>query len=600
MAKQAILLHDGELTKQLTTLEKTLEFFGIPWRTGSLAEFPESDGNACDQVVFGSASVIGRAYRQAEGNNQIGSYAAFYAFADEDLPAAERGIRSILNDGSVTLREAREGIVKLRVSPQLGELVGSMAGIEARARMRKEDAVVAGLDGQQANVETVISAGGAPVYLKVEGKKGPIYLCASNYMIDLDQEVGAGHYDVKAHFCSVVPLISFVRYVFREVMWQPQEIGACLIIDDPLLKKRYGCCDFEKLRDLMKQHEFTTNIAFIPWNWWRTSPDATGLFGDGLGAFSVSIHGCDHVKAEFGNSSRGVLSHRARLAQARMQMHEDRTGIHHDQVMVFPQGVFSSASPGILKRTGLIAAVNTQISPVDGRDGRTRVRDVWDVAIMKYDSFAIFTRRYADHGVENLAFDILLGKPCLIAAHHQFFKDESIAMMGLLEKLQGLNCAIKWRPLGEVIRRACRWRTKAPLGVEIEMYGTELVFANPKHQEVSTLIKKREASTDSVTHVQSDLGEIEWHPGLNSCSFEATIGANSERHFRVCYRDLDDVRMVEQSVAFKSSVAVRRILSEFADACVGKGSSISFGKAGLLRRVPRSKYRTGSSVSTGL
>ena len=47
---------------------------------------------------------------------------------------------------------------------------------------------------------------------------------------------------------------------------------------------------------------------------------------------------------------------------------------------------------------------------------------------MTYGAFPIFTRRYAFHGVENFAFDLLLGKPCLIVAHHDSFKDDGTAL----------------------------------------------------------------------------------------------------------------------------------------------------------------------------
>ncbi len=41
---------------------------------------------------------------------------------------------------------------------------------------------------------------------------------------------------------------------------------ACLIIDDPLLIPRYGKLNFAKLLREMNEHNFFTEIAFIPWN----------------------------------------------------------------------------------------------------------------------------------------------------------------------------------------------------------------------------------------------------------------------------------------------------------------------------------------------
>ena len=600
MAKLAIVLHEGVPAKQHILLAKTLDFFGVPFKFTILSAFPES-GKLEDQVVFGSASAIATAYQRAEVSaDRIGRHAAFYAFADNDRPAAESGIRMILGDARLALREAPAGFAAIQISPLFGEIVGPMSGIEVRVRMREEDAVLAGIDEQQTKIVPIISAAGAPVYLRVESGGVPIYLCASSFAADIDEEVEAGYYDVKEHLCSAVPLISFIRLMFREVAWQPQEIGACLIIDDPLLRRRYGCCDFERLRRLMQQYGFTTNIAFIPWNWRRTSATASNLFGNGSGDFSVSIHGCDHVKAEFGDLSPSVLDNRAKLAQARMRMHEHRTGIHHDPVMVFPQGIFSSACPGILKRNGFIAAVNTQTSPMDSDLGRTRIRDIWDVAIMKYGDFPVFTRRYADHGIENFAFDLLLGKPCLIAAHHEFFKDDCSELIGLLDSLHARKCDLKWRPLGEAILRACRRRTDNAGVIEVEMYGTELTLSNSEENEIHAVINRKESDPKIVTQILSDRHPVQWNTQSDGWSVETKLAAHSDRHFRVCYRELDDIQAIGRSVIFRSSVAARRILSEFANAYVGRSTAINVRKTRPLTVQPDHRLRTNPSASSEL
>ena len=62
--------------------------------------------------------------------------------------------------------------------------------------------------------------------------------------------------------------------------------------------------------------------------------------------------------------------------------------------------------------------MNTEVAPAQRAANETTIADLWSVAIMRYGSFPIITRRYPSHGIENFAFDALLGKPCLIAAHH--------------------------------------------------------------------------------------------------------------------------------------------------------------------------------------
>src|SRR5688500_12960665 len=112
-----------------------------------------------------------------------------------------------------------------------------------------------------------------------------------------------------------------------------------------------------------------------------------------------------------------------------MRAHQQRSGSEHAPAMNSPPGVFSHEGPPVLKLNAFVAAVNTEIAPVNNGPARTAVRDVWDTAILSYGTFPIYTRRYASHGIENFAFDLLLGKPCFIVAHHEFFRDGGAALV---------------------------------------------------------------------------------------------------------------------------------------------------------------------------
>ena len=48
-------------------------------------------------------------------------------------------------------------------------------------------------------------------------------------------------------------------------------------------------------------------------------------------------------------------------AVRRMSLHEQRTGLAHDHVMVFPQGIFSEQAILELKRATFSAVVNTEV-----------------------------------------------------------------------------------------------------------------------------------------------------------------------------------------------------------------------------------------------
>jgi hypothetical protein len=576
LARLAILLCEDRPGTQHLQLARILDFFGVPWATAEASKLGDVEGDAQDHVVFGLAQTVAAALKQTQGTNQsVARQAAFYIYTGDDRGAGERGLRSLCGNTDLLLRQAPAGNLSLRVSRDLADLAGPMAGLEISSRLRMEDSILVGPLGGESGFTTIISAAGAPVFVRFEQSGIPVFFCTSSHMVDIDQAVGPGYYDVKDHFCSVVPLVMFVRLMFPDVAWRPQELGACLIIDDPLLRQRYGSCDFGMLRDLMRRYGFTTNVAFIPWNWRRTSPTAGELFGNESGRFSVSIHGCDHIAAEFGETSAAVLNYRAKLAKSRMRSHEARTGIHHDPVMIFPQGVFSSVSPEVLKRNGFLAAVNTETAPADSGTFGTRIRDVWDVAIMKYGCFPIFTRRYAHHGLENFAFDLLLGKPCLIVSHHDFFKDNCAELIELIEKLQSLNCCLRWRPLGEVIRRACRRRVIGVGAEEVEMYGNELLILNPLDQAINVHVLKRETEADLVADVRSGQKPILWATKGDHLVYDERIGPCSERHLQVFYRELDETEKVDRSLRFEVSVAARLILSEFRDDYLSRSHFLS-------------------------
>jgi len=354
------------------------------------------------------------------------------------------------------------------------------------------------------------------------------------------------------------------------------------------LRPQYGSCNFEHLRNVMNRYGFTTNIAFIPWNWRRTSRSASEFFKSQACHFSISIHGCDHIGSEFGTTSQALLNHRAQLAQFRMQQHKARTGIEHEPVMVFPQGVFSSSCPPVLKRNGFLAAVNTETVPVDLPNAATRVRDVWDIAIMAYGDFPIFTRRYAFHGLENFAFDLLLGKPCLIVCHHDFFRDGCAEVIELIEKVNALEGRLRWRTLGGVIQHSCRRRANGMGCEKVEMYGTELVVNNDSNRTIEVRVQKREHEAQSVGDVLSDGRSTPWSSEADLLIFRDEISPNSKRQFRIIYDEPASVSAANRSVGLEISVAARRILSEWRDNYLSKSrflNASALSVKGLFSRV---------------
>ena len=115
------------------------------------------------------------------------------------------------------------------------------------------------------------------------------------------------------------------------------ETLACLIIDDPLLRPKYGCLDYKRLLEVMKVHNFFTEIAFIPWNYKRSDARTVQLFADNTDYYAICVHGCNHIGNEFGGGNYQELNALSSTALWRMEQHKRLTGLVYDPIMVFPQ-----------------------------------------------------------------------------------------------------------------------------------------------------------------------------------------------------------------------------------------------------------------------
>jgi hypothetical protein len=272
-----------------------------------------------------------------------------------------------------------------------------------------------------------------------------------------------------------------------------------------------------------------------------------------------------------------------------MEHHKTRTGIRHNEIMVFPQGVFSSACLEPLKRNGFLAAVNTEATPVDAENGPV-LRDVWDVAIRCYGTgFPIFTRRYAFHGIENFAFDLLLGKPCLIVAHHEFFSDGGERVINLVQNLKSLNCHLEWRSLGDVLRRACRRRYTDSHAQLVEMYASELILENPSGDEVTIRIRKRESSAADIEEVLCGSSAIPFQCSPHYVEITGRIPASNQQAIQILYRRGPHNSPAGASLATHLPVMVRRMLCEFRDDYVSKSHFLSTAAANIRHIANRSQ-----------
>jgi hypothetical protein len=230
------------------------------------------------------------------------------------------------------------------------------------------------------------------------------------------------------------------------------ETLACLIIDDPLIKPRYGCLDYSMLLQEMKEHSFFSEIAFIPWNYKRSHAKTVRLFAENPAYFGICVHGCNHTGNEFGQGDYQALSALSSNALWCMEQHMKITGLPFDPVMVFPQGRFSSTAMQALKDQGYQAAFNSTLQSTDICE--VPQNEYLQPATTFYHDFPLFLRRYPKDKSLFIQ-DIACGRPIIIVEHPGAFKNGYKEITDLVDWINGLG-NIKWKSLEAIAEYYCR------------------------------------------------------------------------------------------------------------------------------------------------
>jgi hypothetical protein len=542
-----------------------LDFFGVPWKKLSVSEFLAGDHDAIPSQVFCSAGTYLQLIEAFEKNASLRSswqnkiHSAFI-FGSSDSTALEMLVKKLTGDSAATLMREDSGH-EWNISNQFPKLCGPMSGLQTTAVESGTEMI---FNDSKLPPAKIISGKRGAAFVKLSHKNVPVFLSTAD-VIDIDSELGARNFDIRRHFLSATPIMMYIKWAFADTCWQPAETSACLIIDDPPLKPRYGFLNFQRLSDLMARYHFTSSIAFIPWNWRRSNSRIVRLFKSNPEKFSLSVHGCDHTKGEFGIGNGGRLRWKINCAAARMTRHQSRTGLRHDPVMVFPQGVFSEAAMRALKGSDFIGAINNEVTSADPQPRTIKISDFWSVAVMNYDNFPIFTRRCLPQGIENFAFDILLGKPCIIVVHHNDCHDDCRHVAEFIERLNAMNARLVWRNLEEVVRHSFRQRKLSTGTIEIEMFGKELLVENLSNHVQNFSICKRESAPEQVSQILVGQKNIDWAIYDDSVNFQIELAPGERQLVRTIFHEFSGNEFSGENLSYRFKAMLRRYLSEFRD-----------------------------------
>jgi hypothetical protein len=570
----ALLLRGGTPSPDDRRLAEILDFFGIAWAALTISE---AKGGGVASLTAGHSrfSILTSAPCLAEalqcGNARtlpgwLTAAASVFVHGFQTTDACRNLLRDITGDPEANIRSLDARPITVSVADDFPEMCGPMSGVQMQLEPGAADSVLT-IRRAAGEFQSIVAAPEGHLFVGFTHAGVPFFGDASQTMVGIHQR-SATYFDVKRYFAGAVPLVMYLKWSFREICWTTQETSACLIIDDPLLKPRYGFLDFRELLQLMNKQTFATTIAFIPRNWRRTNRGTVATFQQNSEKLSVCVHGCDHSGGEFATRSTDLLDRKLKTAKYRMNSLLERTGLHHDQVMVFPQGAFSPEVGLALKRNGFVAAVNTEVAPANNDSNETTIADLWSVAILRYGGFPIFTRRYITHGIENFAFDGLLGKPCFVVGHHELFRDHG-KLSEFVGKLKSLNWNLCWRTLGNAVCRSYSIQRRNGT-IRVKMFAEQLIIENIEAVPRQMTVLKDEADIVAVKGVTVNQEAVDYEYASGSLQFIVNVAPRSTAEIRCTYHEETTPSASSEPILDKLKVAARRYLSEFRDNYVSR------------------------------
>jgi hypothetical protein len=428
-------------------------------------------------------------------------------------------------------------------------------------------------------VEIIMTANERPMYVRMKRGSCQIFLLAAE-LADVNKSLSRNH-GLENYYAALVPLLIFLRHCFGVSCWHAPESTAQLIIDDPVLSDRYGFLDYRTLMQSMQRCQYGTSIAFIPWNSWRTSrQDASRLLGEASSNLAICIHGCDHTNREF--EAANHLDRKAALAMRRMQSQQKRTGAAFDKVMVFPQGLFSTAAIPALRDNNYLAAVNTTCFPTDNAPDDLKISDFLRPAITRYNGFPLFQRHYPRR-LFDFAFAIFLGKPALVVEHHEYFREGYGALEEFVSELYKMEPALSWPTLTAQLTRSCLHRTCPNGSVEVQFFTRRFQLVNSGGSANHFLLSKHEPNTETIQSVLVDGASVPFSFDKSFLKLEVLANSGQVRNIQIVDRERAPQHASDFGVVHNAGVLMRRGLSEFRDNTLARHGKLLKAAKGIAR-----------------
>lgn len=467
------------------------------------------------------------------------------------------------------------------VASQSGEVCGPYAGVAFAPANSASDCVLT-LSGRSA-ARPLISAGGGPLFAELAADKSRMFFIASAEVTDLNAQ--AGDRWATEFFSGLIPYVMALRAIFGDSCWKPVAQHAAIVVDDPLLRPRYGFLDFEQLLRMAREHNFHAVLAFIPYNFSRIADSTVQIFRENRDHLSLCFHGNDHTAAEFASPAASLLHTILQTAERRIEKLTASTGLICDRVMVFPQGRFSDEAMSALRDRNFDAAVNTVTRPY-GTAVDLSIGELTLPAIVRYGGFPLFLRRSSvNTQMPETAFCLFFGRPVFIVEHHDRFERPQ-PLLDAVHRINSLAPGIKWSPLSTATAGAQLSRTRPDGSLEIRAWArtAHVTHSAPGLQRCVVEWPLPEADSTVIQVVRDGLDPVAFMADSTAVRVSLDLAAGETARLSVVHRNAV-MPHVARSLRYSARVFIRRRMSETRDNLLSRNPTILNAAKSVQRRL---------------
>src|ERR1041384_2051890 len=135
MARRAGILHEGSPGPRELRPGRIPAFFGVAWKLAEAGGLNHIGGIDSEYAVFGSIRVVAKVL---ERGYAASSLVAFYAYLDDERSLCVSALQSLFKDTQLSLQDPPIGKLPVRVSDELDDVAGPMAGISFPLQLARD------------------------------------------------------------------------------------------------------------------------------------------------------------------------------------------------------------------------------------------------------------------------------------------------------------------------------------------------------------------------------------------------------------------------------------------------------------------------------